>query len=78
MYLIRRKNVLALVKAFITKENIGKYLDDLPNVSYDFSTKKTKKVTVSYSEMSTYVLCVSVTTVAACMVFNICKSNKLF
>ena len=66
------------MKAFITKENIGKYLDDLPNVSYDFSGKKTKKVNISYSEMSTYVLCVSVTTVAACMVFNICKSSKLF
>ena len=74
----RSGKVLALVKAFITKKNIGKYLDDLPEVSYDFTRKKTERATFTYSEVGSYIYYLSVTTVAACMLFNIVKSNKLF
>ena len=65
------------MKAFITKENIGKYLDDLPSVSYEFSTKKRRTNSFSYSGMGYFIFCLSVATVAACIVFNNVRSNKL-
>jgi hypothetical protein len=71
--------VLALVKAFITKENIGKYLDDLPDVKYDFKAKPTMGLSRSPSlaDIGAGVYYLSVTTVAVCMVINLLKSNKV-
>jgi hypothetical protein len=71
--------VLALVKAFITKANIGKYLDDLPDVKYDFKAKPTKGISRSPSiaDIGAGVYYLSVTAVAVCMVINLLKSNKV-
>ena len=74
-----RKNVLALVKAFISKENIGKYLDDLPDVNYDFKTRKPSKSKVNSNqlgEVGTFVFYLSVATIAVCMVLNLIKATK--
>jgi hypothetical protein len=74
-----RKNVLALVKAFISKENIGKYLDNLPDVNYDFNARKPSKSKVSSNqlgEVGTFVFYLSVATIAVCMVLNLIKATK--
>lgn len=73
------KNVLALVKAFITKEKIGKYLDDLPDVKYDFKAKPGKETSRSptIADIGAGIYYLSVTTVAVCMVINLLKSNKV-
>lgn len=70
--------MLALVKAFITKDNIGKYLDDLPDVKYDFKAKPVREISraPSMADIGTGVYYLSVTTVAVCMVINLLKSNK--
>jgi hypothetical protein len=35
-----RRNVLSLVKLFISKKYIGEYLDKLPEVNYEFKKNK--------------------------------------
>lgn len=76
---IRRKNVLALVKEFISKENIGKYLDNLPDVKFDYKRRKSLKSKADGSQIggvSTSILCLGVATIAVCMVINFAKRSK--
>ena len=76
---IRRKNVLALVKEFISKENIGKYLDNLPDVKFDYKRRKSLKSKADGSQIggvSTSILCLGVATIAVCMVINFVKRSK--
>lgn len=69
------KNVLNLVKAFITKENIGKYLEELPDVSYEFAGKRDKKYVFPLPEVRSFFYILSISTVAACVVFNVLKKR---
>lgn len=77
--LTRRKNVLALVKEFISKENIGKYLDNLPDVKFDHKRRlylKSKADDSQIGGVSTSVLCLGVATIAVCMIINFVKRSK--
>ena len=74
-----RKNVLALVKEFISKENIGKYLDNLPDVNFDYKRRKSLKSKADDSQVggvSTSVLYLGVATIAVCIVINFLKRSK--
>ena len=74
-----RKNVLALVKEFISKENIGKYLENLPDVKFDYKRRKSLKLKANDSQIggvSTSALYLGVAIIAVCMAFIYGKRCK--